>query len=61
MKTLQEARIFAAKINRKCAAEALSPDFGFAEHVTHEKKLEYVKKQITLAEEIENGLECIFL
>jgi len=53
---LQQARIYAAKINRDIAKNALNNNFGFASHVTHEDKLEYIEKNIKQADEIEQGL-----
>jgi len=52
---MQEARVHAAKIERRCAAECFNPDFGFADHVTQEDKQRYREKQLRMAEEIEAG------
>lgn len=52
---IQAARVEAAKIERRIARECLSPDFGFAEHVTREAKLRYRDSQLRLAERIEAG------
>jgi len=53
---LQQARIYAAKINRDIAKNALNNNFGFASHVTHNDKLEYIDSQLNLANEIKQGL-----
>jgi hypothetical protein len=53
---LNNARIYAAKVNRECAKHAFDPDYGFASHITDKDKQDYADKELKLAEEIENGL-----
>ena len=55
MKTLTEARIYAASFNRKYAAGVFNDDAGFASHVTDDEKREIASKNIELAEKIERG------
>ena len=52
---LQRAMLYAAEINWKCTSECMDDDFGFADHVTDQDKLNYREKQETYAEEIEAG------
>lgn len=55
-KDIQKARVYAASIDRKCAAAALSPDYvQFADHVTEEDKKRYSENCLAEAEKIENG------
>jgi len=55
MKTIQQARICAAKINHSLADHALDEDFGFASHVTESEKKQYAAKERQYAHEIESG------
>ena len=55
-KSIQDARVYAAKINHECADHALDDDFGFASHVTLDDKLKYINKQRAYAYEIERGV-----
>jgi len=55
VKSIQDARKYAAQINHECANHALDDDFGFASHVTHNDKLAYAEKQRSYAVAIENG------
>lgn len=52
---LQEARTYAASINRRIAKDCFLPDFGFASHVTEKGKQEYANKNLALADSIEAG------
>jgi len=51
---IKQARVYAAKIHREIAAEALTADY-YANHVTTEKRQEIKERNIKLAEEIERG------
>ena len=51
---IEQARIYAAKVNREIAAEAFTADY-YADHVTVEKRQEIKERNIKLAEEIERG------
>lgn len=53
---LNEARIYAAKINHRLADSAFDADFGFASHVTNTDKTVFVEKQRKYAKEIECGM-----
>ena len=55
MKTKQQARAYAAKINYELASTAHDKDFGFASHVTEKDKDEYAAEQLKLANQIERG------
>ena len=52
---MQQARIYAAKVNRNIATKCFDADFGFASHVTEADKAAYRTEQLALAEAIEAG------
>ena len=51
---LQDARIYAAKIYRQLAEEAITANY-YAAHVSKEDRLKIQKDHLRYAEEIENG------
>lgn len=56
MKTLHQARQYAAQVNHNCANHAFDSDFGFACHITYADKVKYVAKERQYAREIETGI-----
>lgn len=56
MKTVKQAREYAAQINHNCANHAFDTNYGFASHVTYADKVKYVIKERQYAREIEAGL-----
>lgn len=55
MKTLEQARIYAAKTNRDHAEDVLCGRVPFPAHVTENKKQEISENSLRLAEQIEAG------
>lgn len=51
---LQDARMYAASVNRNLASEALTADY-YADHVDFDARLKIQSEHITHAEEIERG------
>ena len=50
------ARKYAAEPSKQCADHALDDEFGFASHITHKDKLEYIADRKQRVIDIENGM-----